>query len=153
MKKTIKKNNPPVVPVAANPVAPKTPAPTKAAAPAAPNAVTATPAATSAVPVATPAPVKSAVAVKGPVSAAAPVTIEAQIDVGFGNNLFVRGQGGGLSWERGIPLENVDPKTWRLTVPAKDTLQFKLLLNDTVWCKGEDLVASPGKKVQISPSF
>jgi hypothetical protein len=84
---------------------------------------------------------------------AAPVTIEAKIDVGFGNKLFVRGTGEGLSWDRGIPLENVDSKTWRLTVPAKDKVQFKLLLNDSVWAQGEDLVAAPGKKVEVTPSF
>ncbi len=95
------------------------------------------------------APVVSA----GPVKSAAPITIEAKIDVGFGNNLFVRGQGEGLSWERGIPLENVDSKTWRLSVPAKDKVQFKLLINDAVWCKGEDLVAAPGKKVEVTPAF
>jgi hypothetical protein len=99
-------------------------------------------------------PVKSAAPAKSPiVTAAAPITIEAKIDVGFGNNLFVRGQGEGLSWDRGIPLENVDSKTWRLTVPAKDKVQFKLLINDAVWCKGEDLVAAPGKKVEVTPAF
>jgi hypothetical protein len=36
------------------------------------------------------------------VTTAKPVTtIEAKIDVGFGNNLFVRGEGPGLSWEKG----------------------------------------------------
>lgn len=125
----------PPAPVAAKPVAP--PTPTVAATPA-PN----------------PGPAKSAVPAKSPiVTAVAPITIEAKIDVGFGNNLFVRGQGEGLSWERGIPLENVDSKTWRLTVPAKDKVQFKLLINDTLWCKGEDLVATPGKKVQVTPAF
>jgi hypothetical protein len=105
-------------------------------------------------PVTSPAPVKSALPAKTPVvTAAAPITIEAKIDVGFGNNLFARGQGGGLSWEHGIPLECVDSKTWRLIVPAKDQLQFKLLLNDAVWCKGEDLVAAPGKKVEVTPAF
>lgn len=87
------------------------------------------------------------------VIASTPITIEAKIDIGFGNNLFVRGQGAGLSWERGTPLENVDSKTWRLTVPAKDKVQFKLLINDSVWAQGEDLVATPGKKVEVTPAF
>jgi hypothetical protein len=116
-------------------------------------AVTAAPAKPVA-PVVTAGPVKSAAPTKTPiVTAAAPITIEAKIDVGFGNNLFLRGQGEGLSWDRGIPLENVDSKTWRLTVPAKDKVQFKLLINDAVWAKGEDLVAVPGKKVEITPAF
>ena len=97
---------------------------------------------------AAPAPAKTPV-----VTAAAPITIEAKINVGFGNKLFVRGQGAGLSWDHGIPLECVDSQTWRLIVPAKDKLQFKLLLNDSVWAQGEDVVAAPGKKVEVTPAF
>jgi hypothetical protein len=79
--------------------------------------------------------------------------IEAKIDVGFGNQLFLRGQGSGLSWDRGIPLECVDSKTWRLTFPAEEKLLFKLLLNDTVWAQGEDVVVTPGQRVEITPAF
>ncbi len=106
---------------------------------------------------------KSPAATRGPVKAApakapvapplAPITIEAKIDVGFGNRLFLRGQGEGLSWDRGTPLECVDSKTWRLIVPSKDKLQFKLLINDSVWAKGEDVVVPPGKRVELAPAF
>lgn len=110
---------------------------------------------TASVPAAKPvAPAKAVTATKSPTrTAATPITIEAKVDIGFGNNLFVRGQGAGLSWERGLPLENVDSWTWRLTVPAKDKVQFKLLINDTVWAQGDDLVAAPGKKVEVTPAF
>jgi len=80
-------------------------------------------------------------------------TIEAKIDVGFGNNLFLRGQGAGLSWDRGIPLTCVDGKTWQWSGKADDKLTFKLLLNDAVWAKGADLVAAPGQKVRVAPAF
>ena len=144
MKKTTKKTTASVVPtVVVAPVATKAPEPVKT--------VTAAPAVTpvSAGPVkAPPAQPKTQI-----VTAAAPITIEAKIDVGFGNKLFARGQGAGLSWDYGIPLECVDSQTWRLIVPAKDKLQFKLLLNDSVWAQGEDVVAAPGKKVQVSPAF
>jgi len=83
----------------------------------------------------------------------ASTVIEAKIDVGFGNQLFLRGQGSGLSWDRGIPLECVDSKTWRLTFPAQEKLLFKLLLNDSVWAKGEDVVVTPGQRVEITPAF
>ena len=81
------------------------------------------------------------------------VTIEAKIDVGFGNTLYMRGEGQGLSWNRGIPLSCVDSSTWQWTGEASDALKFKLLLNDTVWSKGEDLVATPGQKVEVAPAF
>lgn len=86
-------------------------------------------------------------------SPAATVTIEAKIDVGFGNNLFARGQGGGLSWEHGLPLQNIDSRTWRLIVPAREQVQFKLLINDSIWAQGEDVIATPGKTVEVTPAF
>ena len=89
-----------------------------------------------------------------PTTSSAPVTtIKAKIDVGFGNNLFVRGQGAGLSWERGVPLTCVDGQTWQWSGKADDRLTFKLLLNDSVWAKGEDIIAKPGQKVEIVPTF
>lgn len=89
-----------------------------------------------------------------PTKTASPVTtIEARIDVGFGNNLFVRGQGAGLSWDQGKPLICVDGKTWRWSAEASGKLTFKLLLNDQVWAQGADLVAKPGDRVEITPAF
>ena len=85
---------------------------------------------------------------RGPVT-----TIKVKIDVGFGNHLFLRGQGAGLSWERGVPLTCVDGQTWQWSGKADDRLTFKLLLNDSVWAKGEDIVAKPGQKVEIVPTF
>ena len=103
-------------------------------------------------PAASPVPVKAAPA-KALIAATNPITIEAKINVGFGNRLFLRGQGEGLSWDHGTPLECVDSQTWRLILPSKDKLQFKLLINDNVWAKGEDIVAAPGKRVELVPVF
>lgn len=86
-------------------------------------------------------------------SSAKPVTIEAKIDVGFGNTLYLRGEGLGLSWSHGIPLTCVDGKTWKWTGETQEQLKFKLLLNDKIWSQGENLVAAPGQKLEISPAF
>jgi hypothetical protein len=89
----------------------------------------------------------------GATTATKAVTIEAKIDVGFGNTLYLRGEGLGLSWTQGVPLTCVDGKTWKWTGEATEQLKFKLLLNDQVWSQGEDLVATPGQKVEFSPAF
>ena len=81
------------------------------------------------------------------------VTIEAKIDVGFGNTLYLRGEGLGLSWTKGVPLTCVDGKTWKWSADASEQMKFKLLLNDSIWSQGEDLVAAPGQKLEISPAF
>ena len=81
------------------------------------------------------------------------VTIEAKVDVGFGNRLYLRGEGHGLNWNQGIPLTCVNSSTWKWSGEAAESLKFKLLLNDAVWSKGDDLVAAPGQKVEVSPAF
>jgi len=86
-------------------------------------------------------------------TAEAVTTIEVKIDVGYGNTLFLRGQGSGLTWEQGVPLACVDGSTWRWTQKVSDPITFKVLLNDQVWCAGSDFVAAPGQKVEVSPCF
>jgi hypothetical protein len=102
--------------------------------------------------------IKTVVKKNGATAASSPtpapeVTIEAKVDVGFGNAVFLRGQGGGLSWERGVPLKCVDGSTWRWSTKADDKLTFKLLLNDAVWAQGADVTAVPGQILQIAPRF
>ena len=80
--------------------------------------------------------------------------VEAKIDVGVGNALFIRGEGEGLSWEKGKPLTCIDAAKWVWSVPqAKDRTVFKLLLNDQIWAQGEDAVVEPGRRVEIVPRF
>jgi hypothetical protein len=80
--------------------------------------------------------------------------IEAKIDVGLGNQLFIRGQGNGLNWFEGVRLCCRDANTWVWSSrQAKDRVVFKLLLNDQVWAKGNDLVVEPGQKIEVVPFF
>jgi hypothetical protein len=82
------------------------------------------------------------------------VTLVAKVDVGFGNTLFVRGGGAGLSWEKGTALDCTGNDTWTLVLPAVEKpFAFKLVLNDTVWSTGEDYSAAPGGTVTVTPSF
>jgi hypothetical protein len=80
-------------------------------------------------------------------------TIEVKRDVGFGNAVFLRGQGGGLTWERGMPLACVDAQTWRWSGVTKDPIQFKVLINDKIWSAGNDLKIAPGQKMEVAPEF
>jgi hypothetical protein len=80
--------------------------------------------------------------------------VEAKIDVGVGNSLFIRGEGEGLSWEKGQPLMCVDAAKWVWSAQhAKDRTVFKLLLNDQIWAQGEDAIVEPGRRVEIVPHF
>lgn len=80
--------------------------------------------------------------------------VAARIDVGLGNSLFIRGQGDGLSWEKGKPLRCQNASTWVWSsAQAREKLVFKLLLNDAVWARGEDIVIEAGRKIEVVPQF
>jgi hypothetical protein len=80
--------------------------------------------------------------------------ITARIDIGFGNHLYVRGTGPGLSWDRGIAMDCVGTGLWTTTVKlAKAPVVFKFLVNDLSWSTGEDFVVEPGQSLTISPGF
>jgi hypothetical protein len=82
------------------------------------------------------------------------VIITAKVDIGFGNTLFIRGDGAGLNWNKGTLLDNVSGDTWSIILQGVDKpLGFKLVLNDTVWCTGEDYRAAPGDTVTVTPVF
>lgn len=80
--------------------------------------------------------------------------IKAKADVGWGNTVFIRGQGDGLSWEKGSPLVCSDSSTWIWsTRRASANIIFKLLLNDQIWAAGADAVVEPGQRLEIVPTF
>ena len=93
-----------------------------------------------------------------PAAAARPkgirVAITAKVDVGFGNALFIRGDGAGLSWNKGTLLDCVSNDTCSIVLPSVDKpLAFKLVLNDELWSAGDDYSAAPGDTVTVTPSF
>lgn len=147
---------------AAAPVAPKSKAAPKAAqpkketvavkkvAPVSKKAAVAAPAPEAPKPVKVPA-------VKPPVAEAKPVvytTLIAQVDVGFGNSLYVRGEGAGLSWDKGIAMENVSSDEWKLVINGGNApVVFKFLVNDERWSTGDDFVAVAGSTASLVPAF
>jgi len=81
-------------------------------------------------------------------------TIVARVDVGFGNSLYIRGEGAGLSWNKGVQLDNISPYEWAFTTTkAKGDVSFKFLINDEVWAETEDLTVAKGGTSISSPVF
>ena len=92
-------------------------------------------------------------ATAAPAAPGAVTIIDVKLDVGFGNAVYLRGHGGGLTWERGVPLSCVDGKTWRWSGTVKDPITFKPLINDKIWSAGTDLTVKPGQKLEVKPIF
>jgi hypothetical protein len=134
------------------------PAPaTKSVAKKAPTATAATVQAATPTPVAMLAPAIAAAttpSVKTVATASVQTTISARIDVGFGNALFIRGEGPGLSWDKGLAMECVQDDLWRITLSeSARAFTFKLLINDTTWSVGPDFSAACGTSVTLTPEF
>jgi len=102
------------------------------------------------------APAKSAAKAKITAIAAAPVvtTITALIDIGFGNALYLRGEGAGLSWDRGVLMNCVANDTWSMELgEASRPIIYKFLVNDLTWSAGEDYLVNSGSNLNIVPTF
>jgi hypothetical protein len=96
----------------------------------------------------------AAPAVKKAGAKAVVTTISAQIDVGFGNALYVRGEGPGLSWEKGALMTCVADDLWSIELAnATKPIVCKFLLNDLVWCSGEDFVVPMNRSASFVPIF
>lgn len=75
--------------------------------------------------------------------------------IGIGNRLYIRGDGPGLSAERGLPLQFVSIGKWRWeTAEATAPVRIKLLKNDQQECPmlGE-IVLEPGHQAEVTANF
>ena len=107
----------------------------------------ATVAATGAKPVGSP----KAAAEKPP---AALTRIMAYVDIGPGNTLFLRGEGGGLSWEAGVAMECIGGDCWSWSARSVgQDITFKLLINDHRWSAGDNLTVADSDTATFMPAF
>jgi hypothetical protein len=80
--------------------------------------------------------------------------ITAKIDVGFGNALYIRGEGPGLNWDKGVALDCVGADSWHWSArEASRPITFKLLVNDLTWSAGPDFTVAAGSTVTLTPEF
>lgn len=80
--------------------------------------------------------------------------VVAKVDAGFGNQVFIRGNSTGLTWDSGTLMKNVsaDEWVWESTVVTSE-VEFKVLINDSVWSVGANGVVFPGATVVFEPVF
>jgi len=74
--------------------------------------------------------------------------------IGIGNKLFIRGEGPGLSWDKGVPMQFVSIGKWGwashdVTAPVK----AKLYKNDQTAALSGDVTIAPGKHVEFTALF
>lgn len=80
--------------------------------------------------------------------------ITVKYDVGFSNQLYIRGKGANLSWDKGQPLKNVKPDEWVWETDAHFTnCEFKILINDRVYENGDNHHLNTGSNLLYTPHF
>jgi hypothetical protein len=75
--------------------------------------------------------------------------------IGIGNRLFIRGDGPGLNWDKGVPLQFVSIGKWRWeTSEAAAPIKFRLYKNDEIECKNlAESVLEPARQHELSAAF
>jgi len=105
-----------------------------------------------------PEPVLSAAEVEPPsvaIAADGATRLSVTAYIGIGNRLFIRGEGPGLSWDEGVPLQFVSIGKWRWeTTEASGPVRYKLYKNDQNECTalGTQTLA-PGHQQDVTAAF
>jgi hypothetical protein len=75
--------------------------------------------------------------------------------IGIGNRLFIRGDGPGLRWDKGVPLQFVSIGKWRWeSAEATAPVKFKLYKNDDAECTALGRQSlDPGHQLEITATF
>lgn len=80
--------------------------------------------------------------------------ITIKYDTGFSNQIYVRGKGANLSWEKGQPLKNTKSDEWVWETDAQFTqCEFKVLINDRVYENGDNHLLNAGATLLYTPHF
>jgi hypothetical protein len=81
-------------------------------------------------------------------------SIIVKVDVGWGNSVYIRGEGGGLSWDVGVLMDCDKKDEWVWCCPASDgPIIFKLIRNDLHWSLDKDQIAKAGQTTIVVPKF
>lgn len=81
-------------------------------------------------------------------------TFVAQAEIGWGNSLYLRGEGSPeLSWERGVLMKWEDGSWVYSTTGAKAPVAFKFLINDQIWAEGQNQHVEAGATSITTPHF
>ena len=83
-------------------------------------------------------------------------TVRVHYNVGFGNNIAIRGDTYPFSWTAGRAARNVGADVWEFElerIPDGTTFEFKPLINDATWSTGGNYTGTGGDVIDIYPTF
>jgi len=125
-----------------------------------------TPAESSGEPAFADSPAESAPAPSDDIPAEAAATVEPSVSadgatrllvtayIGIGNKLYIRGDGPGLSWDKGVPMKFVSIGKWGwATDEATGPVAVKLYKNDETVAVSGEVFLEPGQHVEVTALF
>lgn len=81
-------------------------------------------------------------------------TLVATAYIGIGNKLYLRGEGPGLSWDKGQLMEFLAIGKWGWkTTDASAPVSCKIYRNDETPMLDENIVIDPGERIEVAPRF
>ena len=83
-----------------------------------------------------------------------PTTVVANVMIGIGNKPYLRGEGPGLSWDEGVPMNFIEIGKWAWSPSRKNaSLTVQVYRNDQDPDKGGKIEVKPSQKLEITPDF
>jgi len=82
------------------------------------------------------------------------ITLIAHLNLDISSTPYVRGEGGGLSWNEGVPMEFIEIGKWAWTVEdAVESTSCQIFKDDSLAAKGDDIVIGVGERAEVYPEF
>lgn len=82
--------------------------------------------------------------------------VRVHYDVGYGNQMYIRGAKYPLWWNKGRKMRNISSDIWEFEMERIDTgdlVEFKVLINDSAWSQGNNYTVTGGETIDIYPNF
>ena len=81
-------------------------------------------------------------------------SVVANVMIGIGNKPYLRGEGAGLSWDEGVPMNFIEIGKWAWTPTRKNAaLTVQVYRNDEDPDKGGKIEVKSGEEIEITPDF
>ena len=81
-------------------------------------------------------------------------TLIAQVLIGIGNKPYVRGEGGGLSLDKGVPMDFLEIGKWQWVAPDDSgPVRLTIYKNDEIPSSDGVIELKPGQRRSITPRF
>jgi len=101
-----------------------------------------------------PKPVAEAETPKPKTSSGGTTSVIANVMIGIGNKPYLRGEGAGLSWDEGVPMNFIEIGKWAWTPPRKNaSLTVQVYRNDEDPDSAGKIEVKSGEEIEITPEF